>query len=327
MRHAPLAISRRRTRSWAWLLLIPTLSVCSSDTANGPVAAESDASARRSSILGTVTNLSASALGASSVTLSFTQVSNGAGGPAKYDVRYAPSPINWGTATSVTSGTCATPVAGSAPGATLTCTVLGLSASTKYDFRLVAFRGTLDVDAVFGGLSNVATATTTAATTAGPASVTVTPSSASIALGERQTLMVSVKDQNGNTMTGQAVTWSSSNPTSVSVTSGGLITGVAAGSSTITATSSGISRPCVEPSTTFLTLAGAIVQVGASKVRAGDRWRYSETIIPSLDGDAVRCLDHINVHDAIPSVTCCPRLANRLRSAGALSSDRSEAKC
>lgn len=86
-------------------------------------------------------------------------------------------------------------------------------------------------------------------------------------------------------------------------------------------------RPCVEPSTTFLTLAGAIVQVGASKVRAGDRWRYSETIIPSLDGDAVRCLDHINVHDAIPSVTCCPRLANRLRSAGALSSDRSEAKC
>jgi hypothetical protein len=44
-----------------------------------------------------------------------------------------------------------------------TCTVAGLAASTTYSFELVAYRGTLKVNAVFGGLSNVASGTTAAA--------------------------------------------------------------------------------------------------------------------------------------------------------------------
>jgi hypothetical protein len=40
--------------------------------------------------------------------------------------------------------------------------VLGLAASTTYGFQLVAFRGTLRLNAVFGGLSNVAISTTAA---------------------------------------------------------------------------------------------------------------------------------------------------------------------
>jgi hypothetical protein len=51
-------------------------------------------------------------------------------------------------------------MAGNAIGTTRSCSVLGLTPSTDYDFRLVAFRGTLDLNAVFGGLSNVATTTT-----------------------------------------------------------------------------------------------------------------------------------------------------------------------
>jgi hypothetical protein len=76
-------------------------------------------------------------------------------------VRYAVAPISWGSAASTTSGTCTTPVAGTAIGSKITCTVLGLSPATNYNFQLITFRGTLNVNAVFGSLSNIASASTT----------------------------------------------------------------------------------------------------------------------------------------------------------------------
>src|SRR5205823_5443001 len=93
-------------------------------------------------------------------TLSFTEVNDGTGAPAQYDVRYAASPISWGSAPSVAQGTCATPVAGSAIGAARSCSVLGLSAATAYDFELIAFRGTMNLNAIYGPLSNVASGST-----------------------------------------------------------------------------------------------------------------------------------------------------------------------
>src|SRR5207247_9459663 len=52
------------------------------------------------------------------------------------------------------------------------CTVSGLVAGTDYQFQLIAFRGTLNVNAVFGALSNVAAGTTAvAAVPAGPPGV------------------------------------------------------------------------------------------------------------------------------------------------------------
>src|SRR2546429_5924839 len=68
---------------------------------------------------------------------------------------------------SVSRGTCATPVAGKSMGAKRTCTVLGLSAGTTYSFELVAYRGTLNVNAVFGSLSNAASGATTSSSSGG----------------------------------------------------------------------------------------------------------------------------------------------------------------
>ena len=113
--------------------------------------------------MGTVSNLSATASGANSVTLSFTEVTDGAGQPAKYDVRFSSSGALWGGAPGVAQGTCATPLAGTTVGATKTCTVLGLSPSTAYQFQLIPFRGTMGAGAVYGSLSNVAGATTSSA--------------------------------------------------------------------------------------------------------------------------------------------------------------------
>src|SRR3954467_5257888 len=111
---------------------------------------------------GTVSDLAVSGLSDTSATLTFTEVDDGTGRPASYDVRSAVAPISWGSAESVTHGTCSTPVAGTVTGTRHTCTVTHLSAATNYQFQLVAFRGTLDVNAVFGGLSNVASGTTPA---------------------------------------------------------------------------------------------------------------------------------------------------------------------
>src|SRR5207247_9051636 len=85
---------------------------------------------------------------------------------ASYDVPYRVGPSTWGsTAPSATRGTCTTPVAGTAIGAKRTCTVLGLTPATAYQFQLTEFRGTLNLNAIFGGLSNIAGATTAPSTT------------------------------------------------------------------------------------------------------------------------------------------------------------------
>jgi hypothetical protein len=109
---------------------------------------------------GTVTNLAVTAVTDTSFTVAFTEVDDGSGHAASYDVRAAVHPLVWWSAASVTRGSCATPVAGSTIGATRTCTILGLAAASTYDVQVVAFSGTLNAGAVFGNLSNVATGTT-----------------------------------------------------------------------------------------------------------------------------------------------------------------------
>jgi uncharacterized protein YjdB len=214
---------------------------------------------------GTVTNLAVASATANAVTLSFTEVPNGAGAPASYEVRYATAPLSWGSASAVAQGTCAVPLAGTAIGATRTCTVQGLAASTNYQFQLVAFRGTLNVDAVFGALSNVASGTTTAST-APVATVTVTPASVSLGVGATQQLTATLRDANGNTLTGRVVTWSSANAGLATVSASGLITGIAVGSTTITATSEGRSG------TASVTVSGAPAAGECATPQAGWIW-------------------------------------------------------
>ncbi|PYP65695.1 MAG: Ig domain-containing protein, partial [Gemmatimonadetes bacterium] len=80
----------------------------------------------------------------------------------------------------------------------------------------------------------------TAAAKKGPvASVTVTPASATIGTNGTVQLTATLKDANGTTLTGRTVTWTSSNTGAATVSGSGLVTGVAVGSATITATSEG----------------------------------------------------------------------------------------
>src|SRR6184192_3849900 len=69
------------------------------------------------------------------------------------------------------------------------------------------------------------------------ASVTVSPATASVPAGQTVQLTATLKDANGNTLTGRTVTWSSDNTAVATVSGSGLVSSVAAGAATITATS------------------------------------------------------------------------------------------
>lgn len=110
---------------------------------------------------GEITDLRVVSIGPNSVTLSFTEVTNGRGAPANYDIRYSTklSEWGWGEALSATQGSAATPILGVAIGNQRFITVEGLDSGTSYEFQMVAFRGIMNRNAVFGALSNIAVMT------------------------------------------------------------------------------------------------------------------------------------------------------------------------
>lgn len=95
-----------------------------------------------------------------------------------------------------------------------------------------------------------------------PTSVTVTPATASLnAFGATQQLTATVKDQNGKTMSGQALTWESADAAVATVSGTGVVTAVANGSAQITATAGSASGSA---SVTVQQAAGAVQTVSGN---------------------------------------------------------------
>ena len=86
--------------------------------------------------------------------------------------------------------------------------------------------------------------TTAPATPAGLASITLSPASASLGVGQTQTITAEGKDQNGTVLTGLSFTWASSD-SGVATVAGGVATGVSAGTASITASSGGVTSNAV----------------------------------------------------------------------------------
>ncbi len=96
--------------------------------------------------------------------------------------------------------------------------------------------GTATITATSEGKSGTATVTVTSVPVA---SVAVTPPAASIQTGQTVQLTATPKDASGNPLPGRVVTWTSDAQGVASVDGRGLVTGLTAGSATITATSEG----------------------------------------------------------------------------------------
>jgi len=96
-------------------------------------------------------------IGAGRLEVQWTGVNDGTGLPAKYDVRVAPSPLllngGWGQATD------SRPTPGSAVGASFRYSVGQLEPGRTYDIQVIAHRGTMNQDAIYGQLSNVVSGT------------------------------------------------------------------------------------------------------------------------------------------------------------------------
>src|SRR5256884_324303 len=80
---------------------------------------------------------------------------------------------------------------------------------------------------------------TVAVTTVPVASLSVSPATASVQAGQTMQLTATPKDANGSALSGRTVTWASSNVGVATVSGTGWVSGVAAGSATLTATSEG----------------------------------------------------------------------------------------
>src|SRR3989449_1238 len=99
-----------------------------------------------------------------------------------------------------------------------------------------AAAGSATITATSGGQSGTASITVANVPVA---SVSVSPATASLQVNGAVQLVATPKDANGTPLSGRAVSWSSSNTSVATVSTSGVVTGAAAGSAMITATSEG----------------------------------------------------------------------------------------
>ncbi|HET7586349.1 MAG TPA: Ig-like domain-containing protein [Gemmatimonadaceae bacterium] len=115
-------------------------------------------------------------------------------------------------------------------------------------------------------------------------SVTVSPGSVTITAGESRQLSATVTDASGNPLN-RPITWSSDNTAAATVNGSGLVTGVAAGSATITATSdgkTGTANVTVNP----VPVASVSVDPTSATLHPGDRLTLTATV-KDADGNTL----------------------------------------
>src|SRR5262249_51175715 len=100
----------------------------------------------------------------------------------------------------------------------------------------------------------------------------------SVQVGSTVQLVATTRDSKGNTLTGRVVTWGSGTPGSATVDGNGLVTGVAAGSSVMTATSQGINGTATATVTSApATLVRVIMTPDTATINAGTTKQFSTT--------------------------------------------------
>jgi uncharacterized protein YjdB len=143
--------------------------------------------------------------------------------------------------------------------------MLGLKNLVAIPVRKIGFSSllltALLLQACGGGSSSSSTVT----------SITLSPTSGSVSVNGSQTFTATALDSNGQTVTNQTFTWASSNTGVATITAAGVATGVAAGSTQITASDAGVTSTAatltVNPAiaTVTLTPLSATIKVGQTQ--------------------------------------------------------------
>ena len=115
------------------------------------------------------------------------------------------------------------------------------------------------------------------------ASITVTPASATIAVGGIQQFAATTRDSAGGVLTGRVITWVSTAPAVATVNASGRATGVSAGSASIIATSEGKSDTSVV-TVIVVPVASVTVTPATASIVVGGTQQFSATTRDSAGG-------------------------------------------
>ena len=163
--------------------------------------------------------------------------------------------------------------------------------------------GTANIIATIEGVQGQAALATTAAPVA---SITLQPTTFTINVGGTQQVQATLRDGSGNVLTGRTVTWSSSNLAAATVDGAGLVRGVAAGTTVITATSGGVTQqatatvvaastplPSITPATATIYIGGSTTLTAVMRDASGTTvpttfvWFSGNTSIATVDANGV----------------------------------------
>ena len=164
--------------------------------------------------------------------------------------------------------------------------------------------GATTITATSEGKSSAATVTVASAAVA---SISVAPASANLPVGGSVQLTATLKDANGNVLTGRTVTWTTGSVEVASVNAQGLAVGLEIGSTTITATSEGktasaaitvsqaaVASVTLAPASTTLLVGGTVQLVATIKDATGAIltgrtiiWTSSNAAIAGVSGQGV----------------------------------------
>lgn len=122
-------------------------------------------------------------------------------------------------------------------GNVMTCPTLTWTSSNT---SVATISGTGLLTGVTSGTTNVTAksgtiTSNTAAVTVTPATIEISPTTATVNVGQTQQFTAVCKNQNNNPITCPILTWESSDPTKATITQAGLLTGVLAGTTNVTA--------------------------------------------------------------------------------------------
>jgi uncharacterized protein YjdB len=150
--------------------------------------------------------------------------------------------------------------------------------------------------------------------TAPVGSVALTPASGTLFVGRTMTLAAETKDAAGNALAGRAVTWASSADSIARIDANGVVTGVAVGTATITATSEGKSASATL-AVQLVPVASVLVTPATANLRGGDTLRLSAVTRDSAG--AALTGRQLRWSSSAPAIATVDSLSGLVRAAGA----------
>jgi uncharacterized protein YjdB len=139
--------------------------------------------------------------------------------------------------------------------------------------------GSATIVAKIDGIVGIATLSINAPAALPVHSVQLSVAPSSIQTGQTASSSVVLRDSLGNTLTGRTVAWSSNKPAVASIGLGGVVTGVGAGSATITAASGGVSGNApVSVTGTTISVATVTVSAAATTLTPGQSTQATATL-------------------------------------------------